>query len=321
MNSCKFEITVLGSNSAIPSHGRHPTSQVLNHNEKYYLIDCGEGTQMQLSTYKIKRSKINHIFISHLHGDHYYGLIGLLTSYHLLKRPEPLHIYGPKGLKEVIDLNFQYSDTHLSYELISHEISYGENLIFDSDEISVTTIPMKHRIPCCGFLFREKKSGRKILADKMEEYEIPYSMIPDLKKGYDITINGLSILNQEVTADPPLPRSYAFCSDTKSNEDIIPQISNADLLYHEATFMEESVERAALTFHSTAFQAALIARKANVKRLLIGHFSAKYTELNGICKEAQSIFSNTDVAIEGEKYSIGEIQWPRNPKTAVTTAV
>src|SRR6185295_3560637 len=195
-----FDVTILGSNSAIPAHGRHPTAQVLNHNEKYFLLDCGEGTQMQLSHLKIKRSKIDHIFITHLHGDHYYGFIGLLTSYHLLQRREPLHVFAPKGLKEIIALNFRYSDTHLLYEIVFHEYdAKAEEKIFENEELNVSTIVMNHRIPTCGFLFREKNHQRKILPQKLEEFQIPVSAIADLKKGKDFVSNGKTIPNSELT--------------------------------------------------------------------------------------------------------------------------
>lgn len=300
-----FEVTILGSNSAIPSHGRHPTAQVVNHNENFFLLDCGEGTQMQLSQYKIKRSKINHIFISHLHGDHYYGLIGLLTSYHLLQRSEPLNIFAPKGLKEIIELNFKYSNTHLLYDLHFLEYQHQSSaIIYESEEIKVTGIGMNHRIPTCGFLFSEKKHPRKILPEKLEEYGIPVSSIADLKNGMDIVINEKKIPNSEITAEPSPIRSYAYCSDTLYNEKIIPVISGVDLLYHEATFMNESAERAAQTFHCTTTQAATIAKKAEVKALLIGHFSAKYIELEPMVEEARAIFPNTELAIEGQKYSV-----------------
>lgn len=300
-----FEVTILGSNSAIPAHGRHPTAQVLNHNENFFLLDCGEGTQMRLSQLKIRRSKIDHIFISHLHGDHYYGLPGLITSYHLLQRKEPLHIFAPNGLKEIIDLNFKYSNTHLLYELQFHEFGCDSpEKIFESGELIVTTIPMNHRIPCCGFIFREKKHPRKILPEKLEAYHVPVSAIADLKHGKDFVTEGKTIRNSELTGDSPPQRSYAFCSDTLYNEGIISMIEGADLVYHEATFMNESADRATQTFHCTTAQAATIANKARAGKLLIGHFSAKYTELELMLEEARVIFPNTELAIEGEKYSV-----------------
>ncbi|MBX7107677.1 MAG: ribonuclease Z [Chitinophagales bacterium] len=302
-----FEVTILGSNSALPAHGRHPTAQVLNHNEKLFLLDCGEGTQIQLSSYHIRRSKINHIFISHLHGDHYYGLIGLLTSYHLLRRTEPLHLFCPKGLSDILQLNFKYSDTRLIYELIVHEIeSSVHQLIYENEHITVHTIPMRHRIPCCGFLFREKKRDRRILPEKLEAFGIPVADIHALKEGKDLVIDGKLIPNSALTTDPPAVRSYAFCSDTLYTEELTSQIKGADLLYHEATFMEESSERAALTYHSTTLQAAAIARKAAVKKLMIGHFSAKYEDLNLVLREAQTVFADTMLAVEGSTVRIGD---------------
>lgn len=302
-----FDVTILGSNSALPAHGRHPTAQVLNYNEKLYLLDCGEGTQIQLSHYRIKRSKINHIFISHLHGDHYYGLIGLLTSYHLLRRSEPLHLFCPKGLSDILTLNFKYSDTRLIYELIIHEIDGSvHEMIYEDEHFTVHTLPMKHRIPCCGFLFREKKRDRRILPERLQAYGIPLSYIRELKAGKDVMLRGKLIPNSELTTDAPASRTYAFCSDTLYSEDCIEQIKGADLLYHEATFMEESAERAALTFHSTALQAANIAQNAQVKKLMIGHFSAKYEDLKLILQEAQSVFPDTLLAIEGNTVRIGD---------------
>lgn len=300
-----FEVTILGSNSALPAHGRHPTAQVLNHNEKLFLIDCGEGTQMQLSNYHIKRSKINHIFISHLHGDHYYGLIGLLTSYHLLKRKEPLHLFCPKGLKEILLLNFKFSDTHLHYELVFHEVNAaGSDVIFENEELTVSTLPMKHRIPCNGFLFREKPRQRRILPEKLEEYGIPISKIQDLKEGKDIELAGDLIPNRQITGEPQPSRAYAFCSDTLYSEDLLPLITGVDLLYHEATFMNDSAERASMTFHSTTIQAATIAKKAAVSNLLIGHFSAKYEDLELILQEARTVFPHTRLAIEGNTVQV-----------------
>lgn len=300
-----FEVTILGSNSALPAHGRHPTAQVLNHHDKLFLLDCGEGTQIQLSAYRIKRSKINEVFISHLHGDHYYGLLGLLTSYHLLKRTEPLHLYCPKGLKDIIDLNFRYSDTRLAYELIVHEIDCSQSLqIYEDSYLTVTTIPMKHRIACCGFLFREKDRDRVILPEKLRQYEVPHTSIGGLKYGKDIVVNGVTIPNAELTQDPPPPRSYAFCSDTIHSLDFAEQVKEVNLLYHEATFMEESAERATLTFHSTTKQAGMIAKRAKAKKLLIGHFSAKYDNLQLLLDETKTVFPATEIAVEGQTYKV-----------------
>lgn len=300
-----FEVTILGSNSALPAHGRHPTSQVVNHNDRYFLIDCGEGTQVRLSDLKINRSRIEHIFISHLHGDHFYGLIGLLTSYHLLQRHTPIHLFAPPGLKEIIETNFRYSQTALVYNLIFHEVDCSAaKLIFENEDINVSTIPMNHRIPCCGFLFTEKPHARKIRAEKLEEYQVPVSEIANIKAGGDLLLDGKRIPNAELTLDPSPPRKYAFCSDTLYKEDIIPIIKGVDLLYHEATFMQESEDRALQTFHSTTLQAATMASKAGVKKLIIGHYSAKYTDLEAMVREARTIFSNTELAREGVKFAI-----------------
>ncbi len=301
-----FEITILGSNSAIPAHKRHPTSQIINIRDQLYMVDCGEGTQMQLSKYKIRRSKIDHIFITHLHGDHYYGLIGLITSYHLVRRSAPLHIYGLKGVKEIIDLQLKHSKTRLLYELIFHPIDGRKHKqIFENDDIAVTTIPMNHRISCCGFLFREKRQGRKIIGEKLKEHKVPHSFIPSLRLGEDfVDSNGTVISNDQLTTHPPLTRSYACCSDTAYDENIIPMISKVNLLYHEATFGEDSKQRAKETYHSTAMQAGMLAKKAEVDHLLIGHFSAKYKDHEHLLKEAQSVFDNTSLATEGERFHI-----------------
>ncbi len=301
-----FELIILGSNSAIPAFNRYPTAQVLNINEQLFLIDCGEGTQMQLQKYRIRKSKINHIFISHLHGDHFFGLIGLITSFHLMRRDKPLHIYGPALLQDIVHLQLKGSRTTLSYELVFHTIRGDHSArVFDHPDLTVETIIMNHRIPCTGFLFKEKPRPRKILAEKIEDHKIPVEFIKDIKNGADYhDPSGVTIKNHELTNPPPPPRSYAFCSDTAYNEAIIPQVSGVDLLYHEATFGDESAERARETLHSTAREAATIAAKAQVKQLLIGHFSAKYKELEPLLEEAQSVFPQTALAIEGESFTV-----------------
>lgn len=300
-----FEITILGNNSAIHAHGRHPTSQVLNIHDKLYLIDCGEGTQMQMSYYKIKKSRIDHIFISHLHGDHFFGLIGLLTSYHLLRRANPLHIYGPKGLDEIINIQLSFSETKPVYEMIFHEVNCKEpEVIYETPELTVTTFPVMHRIPTAGFLFQERNELRKVLIEKVNEYNIPHTYIGELKKGKDYSDNGEIVANDLVTTAPAPPRGYAFCADTLYTESIVRYIKGYDLVYHEATFMEDSAERAKITFHSTAKQAGTIAKKAGIKRLLIGHFSAKYENLLPLLNEAREIFQNTELALEGKRFEI-----------------
>ena len=301
-----FDVTVLGSSSATPTATRHPTAQVLNIHERFFLLDCGEAAQIQLRRYKFKIQRIDHIFVSHLHGDHYLGLPGLLGTMHLLGRDKELHIYSPPGLKEIIDTNHYHSKTFLNYKLEFHVIeSKSPVRIFEDDQITVETIPMDHRIPCYGFLFREKEHLRNIIKEKIEEYNIPVQQIPSIKKGEDyISPEGKQIPNSILTTVPSAPRAYAYCSDTLYNETFIDQIKNVNLLYHESTFADDMAGRAIETHHSTAKQAGAIAQKANAKQLLIGHYSARYKDLNVLLKEAKQIFENTLLAIEGETYKI-----------------
>jgi len=300
-----FEVTILGNNSAIPAHGRHPTSQVVQIHEQQFLVDCGEGTQMQLAKYKIRKNKLDHIFISHLHGDHYFGLIGLITSYHLMRREKPLHMHGPKGLLDIINLQLAASNTTLFFELIFHEVkSELVNVLFETDEFIISSFPVKHRIPTHGFLFKEKIGLRKINPDKIAELNFPFQVIAELKKGNDSEWEGKILKSNEWTLPPVAPRSYAFCADTIYHNELIKYISGCDVIYHEATFMEESAERAVLTFHSTAKQAATIGKAIGVKKLLLGHFSAKYDNLQPLLAEAKEIFSETELAIEGQTFSI-----------------
>ncbi len=301
-----FDVTVLGSSSATPAYNRNPSAQLLNLNEKFYLIDCGEATQNQLNKFRIKSSRIDYIFISHLHGDHYLGLVGLLSTMHLHGRTKEIHIYGPPELKEIIDLQLKVSETVLRYQIEFHSThtEYSEK-IFESNDLVVETIVLNHRIPTTGFVFREKPKKRKINSAKMEEYDVPLEYIPLLKNGIDYSDKyGNTIANHELTFDPSPSKSYAYCSDTLYNENFIEQIEGVDMLYHEATFLHELIDRAVETFHTTALQAGALAKKANVKRLMIGHFSARYKELDQLLAEAQSEFNNTVLALEGEKYII-----------------
>jgi len=301
-----FEITILGSSSATPIYQRHPTAQVLNIDERLFLVDCGEGTLIQMNRFRIKFHRINHIFISHLHGDHYLGLMGLLSTMHLQGRTIPIHLYGPSDLKEIIDMQLKYSQTDLRYEIVFHPINPSSSkLIYENDELQVHTIVLNHRIACTGFLFCEKQKPRKLVKEKLIEYHIPVSAFPDLKDGKDfVTEDGKVIPNSELTNEPRSPRSYAFCSDTLYHKQIIPQIRGIDLLYHEATFMNDKLERAAETFHTTAAQAASIAVDAGVKRLIIGHFSARYKNLYPLLEEAKAVFENTSLAQEGDHFNI-----------------
>ncbi|MCS6992019.1 MAG: ribonuclease Z [Chitinophagales bacterium] len=300
-----FEVLILGSNSSIPVHGRHPTAQIVHHDEQYFLVDCGEGTQMRMAAFKVKRSKIQHIFISHLHGDHYFGLIGLLTSYHLLQRQTPLHIYSPPGLEEIINLQFRYSDTRLVFPLHFHVFS-GQTMetLYESDTLTISTLPMQHRIPCCGFLFREKKGLKRLKPGVAERYRLPTPMIAQLRQGKNVWWNDIELKSEEVTTEPPPPATYAFFSDTRYDERLAEPIAGIDLLYHEATFLSGLEERAALTHHSTAAQAALLAQKAGVKHLLLGHFGSRYPELEPLLNEAKAIFPHVQLALEGHRYAV-----------------
>ncbi len=304
-----FEVLILGNNSAIPAHGRHPTSQVVQIHEQLFLVDCGEGTQMQLAKYKIKKSRFNHIFISHLHGDHYFGLIGLITSYHLMRRQQPLHIYGPAQLLEIINLQLAVANTTLVYELIFHSVTDdATHILYEDDDVTLSSFPVKHRIPTAGFLFKEKTGLRKFKTEKLGELDFPFQIIAELKKGNDAEWEGKKLIADEWTLPPAQPRAYAFCADTIYNEELKKYISGCDLIYHEATFMEESAERAVITFHSTARQAAAMAKLLQVKKLLIGHFSAKYDNLLPLLAEAKEIFAETELAIEGQRFSIDRVE-------------
>ena len=272
----------------------------------FFLVDCGEGTLIQLNRYKIKFHRINHIFISHLHGDHYLGLLGLLSTMHLQGRTIPIHLYCQAPLKEIIDIQLKYSETILRFPIHYHMLDPKNSaVIMEDDDLEVSTIILNHRIPCTGFLFKEKPRSRKLQKDKLQKFNVPISVYQDLKNGMDYTDEfGKVIANSELTTDPKNARSYAFCSDTCYDERILPQISEIDLLYHEATFLNDKEERAKETFHSTAAQAATIAKKANVKRLIIGHFSARYKNLYPLLDEAKEVFPETTLAMEGDVFSI-----------------
>lgn len=304
-----FELTILGCNSAVPAHNRHPSAQFLRHKQTCMLIDCGEGTQFQMNKFHIKRGRLNHILISHLHGDHYFGLVGLINSFRLNNRQHDLHIYGPPELEQIIALQAKHKEDDWPYKIIFHALRFEEvYTLFETEDLEVSTIPLKHKIPCSGFLIKEKVKARKILSDAMREYSIPHQAIPGIKKGEDYIDNdGKRIENEKLSTDPPPSYAYAYCSDTMYNEDLLPWIAGVDVLYHEATFKEESKEKAALRFHSTAKEAASIAEQASVHQLIIGHYSAKYKDLSELLGEAQEIFPNTALAIEGKSYEIKRI--------------
>lgn len=299
-----FGLTILGNNSAIPAFDRHPTAQVLTHEDQVYLIDCGEGTQMQLQRYKVRRSKINHIFISHLHGDHYFGLIGLVTSMELMGREAPLYIYGPALLESIIHLQLSAAGTRLRFPL-HFKPNQKAGIIATGSKMEVSCFPVKHRVECWGYLFREKKVPRKLNKEAAIANGIPANFFHRLQLGEDYTTKtGERISNERVTT-PNLPgRTYAFCADTIYDESLSDVIANVDLLYHEATYLHEWELRAAERFHSTALQAGILATKANVKKLLIGHFSSKYESLDPFLTEVTGAFKNAELAIEGVTFRI-----------------
>ena len=301
-----FEVYILGSSSATPIYQRHPTAQILNIHEKLFLVDCGEGTLIQLNRYHIRFHRINHIFISHLHGDHYLGLMGLLSTMHLQGRSDDLHVYSQPELKEMIDIQMLHSQTQLRYNIVWHFLDPDHPAkIYDDDDLEVFTIVLSHRIPCTGFLFKEKQKLRKLIREQLIHFNIPVSAYGDLKNGKDyIDEKGRVIPNIELTTDPRTPRTYAFCSDTIYDESLVPTLKNIDLLYHESTFLSDKADRAKETCHSTAAQAATIAKMADVKRLIIGHFSARYKNLYPLLEEARTVFDNTTLAVEGDRFTI-----------------
>jgi len=298
-----ISLTILGCHSATPRTFAHPTSQFLEINNRHFLIDCGEGTQTQLRKYKIKFSAINHIFISHLHGDHFFGLIGLISTFGSLNRTKALHIYGPKGIKEIINLQLKLSKSWVSYGLIFHELE-GTNseLIFDDEKVEVHTIPLNHRIYTNGFLFKEKIGERKLNIEAIKENpEIEFCDYQNLKDGKDFTKeDGKVLKNTTLTFNPHRPLSYAYCSDTTYKPDIIPLIKNTDLLYHESTFLNDKKELAKTTKHATAEEAGSIAKKANVGQLILGHYSSRYNDLNLFKLEAETVFEKVILAKEGK---------------------
>lgn len=286
----------------MPAYGRFPSSQYLNIKKQHILIDCGEGIQTQLKRFSIPTQKIDKIFISHLHGDHYLGLMGLLFSMHLNRRTNDLHLYSQSGLDQIITLQLKYSKSVLNYKLIFHPIPEGNSVcLYEDKSLTVDTIPLKHKVPCTGFLFREKEKPRRIDKDKLPE-NIKLAHIAQLKSGNDVFDEEGNLLykNTEYTLPPRPSHSFAYCSDTAYDENIVAQIKGVDLLYHEATFMQEHMDKAVMTLHSTTLQAAKIASLAKVKCLLIGHYSARYKELDALQLEAATVFQNTKLAIEGE---------------------
>ena len=300
-----MKLTILRCYSATPRFDNNPTSQVLEINNHIFLIDCGEGTQIQLRQQKIKFARIKHIFISHLHGDHYFGLIGLISTFRLLKREADLHVYGPKGIKEVITLQLKLSDSWTNYNLYFHELESNESeLIFEDEKVEVRTIPLKHRVYTNGYLFKEKPGDRTLDVEAAKQLKINKAYYNKLKQGFDVeNENGEIISNQTVTFDPPVPKRYAFCSYTVYKPDIVPIVSNVTAIYHESTFLDKHEHLCEPTKHSTAKQAALIAKDANAGTLILGHYSTRYDNLNLFKKEAQSIFNNVELADDGKVFN------------------
>lgn len=301
-----FSVTVLGSNSASPTPNRHPTAHLINHLHRLFLADCGEGTQVQLQRYRIKYQRINHIFITHLHGDHYFGLIGLLTTYHLLGRTKPLCVYAPDGLEEIIQLQLKASRTTLRYPLEICVVDTTQHqIIYQDDSMQVKSLPLQHSVPTCGYLFAERQLLRRMRPGIVQSLKIPIDKIITIKNGGDfIDCNGKIYSNDELTLDPPVPRSYAFGSDTVFDPRLPEMIKGANLLYHEASFAHNMAIKAHEKHHSTAYEAASIAHAAGVKQLMIGHYSARYDDPAILLFEAQAVFPATVLAEEGTTYYI-----------------
>ena len=299
-----MKLSILGCYSATPRTLNNTTSQVLEINNHMFLIDCGEGTQVQLRKHKIKFNRIKHIFISHLHGDHFFGLVGLISTFRLLTRETDLHIYGPKGIKEVVTLQMKLADSWTNYNLYFHELtSKKSELIFEDDKVEVRTIPLNHRVYTNGYLFKEKPGERKLSIGAAEKANINLAYYRKLKQGFDVVNeDGVTIKNETVTKPGRKPKSYAFCSDTMYKEDIVPIIKNVDVLYHESTFLEQHAHLAEKTKHATAKQAASIAKQAHVGTLLLGHYSTRYDGLNAFKEEAQEVFEHVELAEDGKTF-------------------
>ncbi len=302
----KFEITILGSGASIPTTERNSSSQFINIRENHFLVDCGEGTQIQLRKYNCSYSKINHIFISHLHGDHYLGLIGFISSMNLLGRKTDLHVYANEELKTIIDQHLKVSDTRLNFKLLFNSLRYdAKKVIMENDYVKISSFPMKHRVPTCGFLFEEKARDLRIDKQALKDYKIPVAKIAGIKKGDDfVNADGKTIKNKLMTLPPEKIYSYAYCSDTAYSKKVISAIQGVHTLYHESTFLEDLLDRAKKTFHSTAQQAAKVANEVNAKQLFIGHFSLRYNKISEFQKQAREVFKETKSVDDGDVIKI-----------------
>ncbi|MCS4434629.1 ribonuclease Z [Aquiflexum gelatinilyticum] len=303
----EFEVTILGSNSAIPAHGRNQTSQLVSVGNSFLLIDCGEGTQIQLRKFRLKFGRIDFILISHLHGDHFYGLMGLISSFHLVKRERLLTIFGPSGLDEIITTQLKHTNTKLSFPLrFVPTQAEGKNLILEEPMFRVFTFPLQHRIPCTGFLIEEKPGLRNMIKEKLIKTKMPVEAIVSLREGNDVLDSDGKVKYsvEEYTYPPKQSKKYGYCSDTIFDLSLVGYIKGVDLLYHEATFGDDEKERAGTTFHSTSRQAANIAKEAEVDKLLLGHYSSRYKDLIPILNQAKEVFENSFLSEEGITYSI-----------------
>lgn len=302
----KASLTIFGCGSALPTRKNFPSSQLLEIRDKQFLIDCGEGTQIRMRQMGFKINRLGHIFISHLHGDHCFGLIGLISSFGMLNRTAELHIHAHADLEKIMEAQLQYFCAEIPFKVIFHAVNPRvHELIFEDRSVQVFSIPLKHRVPCCGFLFEEKPRDRHIIREMIDFYQIPIWRLPKIKQGEDfVTEEGEVIPNAQLTTEAEPPKRFAYCSDTSYSEKIIPIIEGVDCLYHESTFMEDELLRARQTQHSTVRQAATIALKANVKKLIIGHYSARYINQNKMLEEARLIFKNT---VLGEDMTVYEI--------------
>lgn len=300
-----MKVTILGNNSALPAYGRNPTAQVVTLYGEDILIDCGEGTQIKMQQYGIRWRHLNHIFISHLHGDHYFGIFGLLNSMSLLGRTAALHLYAPAPLQTLIQATLDVSANHLQYPFFFHPLPEGAAPLVDHKLFTVHCFPVEHRIPTHGFLITRKTRGRKLLPDKAAAAGIPSYFYDRLKGGEDYTDKeGRVIQNEMVTEEGPKPKRYAYCADTVYTDSFLEHIRDADLIYHESTYLSDNEARARERYHSTAAQAAMIAKKANAGQLLLGHYSSKYRDVAQFREEAAAIFPNVLASEEGAAYEL-----------------
>ena len=301
----KFELTILGCGGAIPTLERKPTSQYLNIQDRHFLIDCGEGTQIQLRKFKCKFSKIDHIFISHLHGDHFLGIFGYLSSLNLLGRNNDIHIYAPENLNNLLEVHNSVSGKNFNFNIVFHSLNFSKlKRIYNDKIMEVFSFPVKHSVPTCGFLFKEKSTDRRMIKEKIKELDLNIESIKKFKNSENCEVNGVLIDYNDVTTQGNQPRTYAYCADSQYDENIISYLENVDLIYHESTFLESKMDKAIKTKHSTAKQAATIALKANAKQLIIGHFSARYDNSDQFLEEAKVVFNQTITAYDGYTHQI-----------------